>query len=98
MGRWKLHVSRYNSIVWTPDPAGGRMNLPLPAPELYDLESDPGESSDVAEDNPEIVAQIRTRMEEMLLTFPENVISTWRDTMRTPVEATQSGALPVRKI
>ena len=98
MGRWKLHVSRCNSIVWTPDPPGGRMNLPLPRPELYDLESDPGESSDVAEDNPEIVARIQTRMEEMLLTFPENVIAAWRDTMRTPVEATESGALPVRKI
>jgi len=82
----------------TPDPPGGRMNLPLPRPELYDLESDPEESSDVAEDNPEIVAQIRARMEEMLLTFPENVIAAWRDTMRTPVEATESGALPVRKI
>ena len=72
------------------------MNLPLPQPELYDLESDPGEDTDVAEDNPEIVAQIRTRMEEMLLTFPENIISTWRDTMRIPVEATESGALRER--
>jgi arylsulfatase len=98
MGPWKLHVSRQNSFAWTPDPPGGRMNLPLPRPELYDLESDPEESSDVAEDNPEIVAQIRARMEEMLLTFPENVIAAWRDTMRTPVEATESGALPVRKI
>jgi len=34
----------------------------------------------------------------MLLTFPEDVIAAWRDTMRTPVEATESGALPVRKI
>jgi arylsulfatase len=98
MGPWKLHASRYNSFAWTLDPPGGRMNLPLPRPELYDLESDPEESSDVAEDNPEIVAQIRARMEEMLLTFPENVIAAWRDTMRTPVEATESGALPVRKI
>lgn len=98
MGPWKLHVSRQNSFAWAPDPPGGRMNLPLPRPELYDLESDPEESSDVAEDNPEIVAQIRARMEEMLLTFPENVIAAWRDTMRTPVEATESGALPVRKI
>jgi arylsulfatase len=98
MGPWKLHVSRYNSFAWTLDPPGGRMNLPLPRPELYDLESDPEESSDVAEDNPEIVARIRARMEQMLLTFPEDVIAAWRDTMRTPVEATESGALPVRKI
>ena len=77
-----------------PDP--GCSNLPLPRPELYDLEADPEESSDVAEDNPEIVAQLRARIEEMLVRFPEEVVTGFRNTMSTPVEATESGALPVR--
>ena len=48
MGEWKLHVSRYNDFAFNPDPPGGRINLPLPTPELYNLELDPDESYDVA--------------------------------------------------
>ena len=94
-GRWKLHLTRYNCYPWVPDPPGGKLNLPLPRPELYDLENDPEESSDVAEDNPDVVAQIRSRVEEMLLAFPDDVRSAWRGTMSLPVEDTESGALPV---
>ncbi len=97
LGRWKLHVSRYNSVAWTPDPPAGRLNLPLAAPELYDLEADPSESYDVADDNPEIVAQIRGRIENLLPTFPDQVRAAWQDTMRTQVDSTPEGALPVRR-
>src|SRR5438094_1670239 len=41
LGRWKLHVARYNSDAYGPSPAGGRMNLPLANPELYDIDDDP---------------------------------------------------------
>ena len=58
LGRWKLHVSRYNSFAWTPDPPGGRLNLPLPYPELYDVVADPSESCDVASDFPDVVADM----------------------------------------
>jgi arylsulfatase len=40
LGRWKLHMTRYNTKAWSPLPAGGRVNLPLPVPELYDVVSD----------------------------------------------------------
>jgi arylsulfatase A-like enzyme len=46
--QWKLHVARYNSAVYAAAPAGGRVSLPLPAPELYNLGLDPDESFDVA--------------------------------------------------
>ena len=95
LGRWKLHVSRYNSVAWTPDPPGGRLNLPL-RPELYDLEADPEESYDIAASNPKVVGDIRARMEASLASFPDQVRSAWFDTMRTPVDDTPSGALPVR--
>ncbi len=97
LGRWKLHVSRYNSVVWTPDPPGGRLNLPLSKPELYDLEADPEESYDVSGCNPQVVADIRARMEASLASFPDPVRNAWLDTMRTPVDDTPVGALPVRR-
>jgi arylsulfatase A len=96
LGRWKLHVSRYNIAPWLPEVVGGRINLPLPKPELYDLEADPTESYDVASINPQIVARIRSRMEDMLQSFPEQVKKAWEDTQSIKVENTPSGALPVR--
>lgn len=92
MGRWKLHVSRYDVPAWT---AGNRTNLPLPQPELYDLEAGPEESYDSAGDFPEVVADIRLRIANKLLTLPPAVTSAWRDTMARKVEDTPAGALPV---
>jgi arylsulfatase len=94
-GKWKLHVARYNSQAFEPGPPEGRMNLPLRRPELYDLENDPEEGYDAAVDNPAVVAKIRTRINEMLQTFPDQVRSVWRDTMTTPVMDTPADALPV---
>jgi arylsulfatase A len=96
-GPWKLHVSRYNCLIWAPEPAGGRFNLPLPRPELYDLDADPGESYDVAAGNPQIVCEIRERMEQLLSTFPSQVWAAWQDTMQRQVEDTPAGALPIQK-
>lgn len=97
LGRWKLHVSRHNTPPWTPEPKAGCMNLPLPRPELYDLEAGPDESYDVAADNPQIVADIRARMEALIATFPDQVTTAWRYTTGLAVEDTPSGAWPVWK-
>jgi arylsulfatase A-like enzyme len=97
LGQWKLHVSRYNSVAWTPAPAGGRLNLPLLAPELYDLAADSQESCDVATIYPEIVADIRARLDRVLGGFPADVGDAWRDTMSREVDETPSGALPQLK-
>jgi arylsulfatase A-like enzyme len=97
LGRWKLHMTRYSRQAWNPDPPGGRTNLPLPRQELYDMATDPGENYDVSLDNPEVVADIRRRVEDMIVTFPEPVGTLWRDTMRRQVEYTPPGALPVER-
>jgi len=94
-GKWKLHVARNNTPPWSPMPVVGGMNLPLSSPELYDLEADPCESSDCANDNPDVVAQIRSRMAQMLPTFPAEVQSAWNFTMSRRVEYAPSGALPM---
>jgi arylsulfatase A-like enzyme len=96
-GRWKLHLSRYNSVAWTPIPQGGRLNLPLPRPELYDLADDPTESYDAAARYPDVVAQIRERIDALLPALPHDVGANWAETMRTAVEDTPSGALPIRR-
>ncbi len=93
-GKWKLHVSRYNSASWGPDPPGGRMNLPLLQPELYNVEMDPEESYDLAGDHPDIVASIRSQMAAAIPTFPAQVQNAWNATINQPVQATWDGALP----
>lgn len=92
MGQWKLHVSRYDTAPWLP---GNRVNLPLPHPELYDVDADPQESYDCAPENPQVVAEIRARMETMLPGFPSAVMTMWRDTMNRHVEETPAAAPPV---
>ena len=49
-GRWKLHVYK--------NP--GRHGGDGPVEELYDLEADVGETSDVAAEHPEVVARLRS--------------------------------------
>ncbi|MBL8176341.1 MAG: sulfatase [Bryobacterales bacterium] len=72
-GKYKLHIARYNSAVYSPPPASGRVNLPLPAPELYDLSQDPDESYDIAPENPQIVKELRAHIERLIEGFPEPI-------------------------
>ncbi len=79
-GNYKLHVSRYNSQVYSPPPAAGRMNLPLPKPELYDLSLDPNESYDIAPEHPEIVGELLATLEAKINWFPEEVKNAYATT------------------
>ena len=93
-GQWKLHFARFNSFVYGPAPAGGRLNLPLAHPELYNLVDDSQESYDVAAGNPEVVKDILARVERQLATFPEEVQKAWTATQARKVTPTPVGALP----
>ena len=94
LGPWKLHVARYNTFPWSPDPPGGRQNLRLQSPELYNLEQDPDESYNVAAQNPQIVAEIQGRIQQLLPSFPSDVMNAWQTTMGANVVYTPEGALP----
>jgi arylsulfatase len=76
---WKLHLQRHNSAPYTMAPAAGRQSFVLPHPELYNLESDPDESYDVAAQNPQIVTQIARRVRELMKGFPAEVQKAWAD-------------------
>lgn len=92
--QWKLHVSRYNSFVYGPAPAGGRVNLPLDPPELYDVVRDVDESFDVAAGNPAVVKEIEDRIGRLLAGFPDEVRDAWRETRRRPTVPAEPGRLP----
>ena len=94
LGRWKLHVARWNSQWTSPAPPEGRLNLPLPAPELYDLVNDPDESYNVAPENPKIVADLRARIERLLRGFPDEIRNAWAETKSRRVENTAAGNFP----
>jgi arylsulfatase A len=93
-GPWKLHLSRYNSYAWTEDPKSGRQNLPLPQPELYNIDTDPGEDYDRAPSNPQVVANLKARVERILLSMPDVVRGEWQGTQSRRVQGTPVGALP----
>lgn len=93
-GKWKLHFSRYNTSAYNPAPPGGRVNLKLSPPELYDLELDSQESYDVAAENPGVVAELSGRVARLLETFPEEVRKAWAETQARETLDTPAGALP----
>ena len=92
--QWKLHVARYNTFAYSPAPAGGRINLPLSRPELYDIEHDPTEAYDVAADNPGVVKEILGRIERLIPGFPQPVVTAWARTRERQTADRPAGALP----
>ena len=56
-GRWKLHVAN--------------RDRPLDPPELYDIERDPTETHNLHEQHPEVVARLRTALDEMQKQVPK---------------------------
>lgn len=92
--QWKLHFARYNSSAYSPAPPGGRINLPLAKPELYDLENDPNESYDVAAQHSDIVATITGNVERLIGGFPEEVKTAFAATRSRQVRPSPTGAVP----
>jgi arylsulfatase len=93
-GPWKLHMARGNVPAYTATPAVGFFNLRLLNPELYNLDLDPSEATDVAAQNPSIVASIQQQVAKMLPSLPSQVQSAWSDTQNRPVNPCESGQYP----
>jgi hypothetical protein len=66
----------------------------LANPELYNLENDPAETTDVAASYPDVVASITARVQALLLTFPSTVQSVWQNTMSQAPVYCPSGGWP----
>jgi arylsulfatase len=96
-GPWKLHLSRFNVPAFCPAPAEGRLNLPLPWPELYDVVADADEGHDRFNRNGAIVHDIRSRAEAILQTFPADIQDAWSRTLAMRVQGTPAGCFPIRQ-
>ena len=92
--QWKMHVSRYNSIAYSPAPAAGRLNIALNTPELYDIVTDPDESYDVAPKHPEVVRDLLTKVEAAVATFPDEVKRAYAEAQGLRSPRSNPGALP----
>jgi arylsulfatase len=97
VGPWKLHLSRYNVPAFVPVMVRSRSNLRLPRPELYNLLEDAEESYDRAPRNQALVASIQASIDQMIRTFPQDVINAYQETMKRKVEDTPAAALPVEQ-
>lgn len=92
---WKLHIARHNTAAYTPEPNGGRHSYILPRPELYNLATDPDESYDVASENQQIVMQMKTKIIEMMKSFPLEVQRAYAESLARKTDpATPTGAYP----
>jgi arylsulfatase len=91
---WKLHLSRYNVVRYAVEPRPTPVNCLLRPPELYNLALDPGESYDVAPENPQVVQEITRRFERVLATMPEQVQKAFKDTQSAKCAHLPAGAPP----
>ena len=94
-GPWKLHLARYNTPAYTPEPKVGLFNLRLINPELYNIDADPEEADDVSNEHPDIVANIQAGVAQMLPGLPSQVQAAWHDTQNRAVYPNTPGAWPV---
>ena len=95
LGPWKLHLARYNVPVFLPEPVGGRINLPLPQPELYNVVEDVEEGYNRASKNMGVVAEIRARVERLIVTFPLEISAAYEETKKRKVQPTPENAPPI---
>lgn len=72
LGRWKLHVARWNYPRYTAS-TGEQRNMLLARPELYDLSVDSGESYDMAADRQDLVIELKSKIAAALRGFPEEI-------------------------
>jgi arylsulfatase A-like enzyme len=92
-GKWKLHLARHNIEPYQPAPPRGVVNLPLAAPELYDLVNDPDESYDVAPENRDVVERILARIQPLMEGMPEPVRQARAETLRRRSQPSPAGAV-----
>jgi arylsulfatase A-like enzyme len=72
LGRWKIHVARWNVQRYQAG-AANQVNQAVNPPELYDMSIDPGESYNLAANHPDVVKDLKQRLVERLRTFPEEI-------------------------
>jgi len=75
-GPFKLRIAQTDGQSYINDQSGSR-NYLLPRPELYNLETDPAESYDIARQYPEVVENIMNDIEHLIATFPPAIVEAY---------------------
>lgn len=94
-GKWKVRVAQWTKETYMLGRDAGE-NLALEKPELYDLESDPGESYNVADRYPEIVHAITATLDRQIATFPEDVVNAYDQMKGHPAHVSTPAGSPAR--
>jgi arylsulfatase A len=88
MGRWKLHFPHsYRTLAGKPGGTGGQ---PVPYEQgkielsLFDLEVDPGETTDIAHEHPDIVAEIQALADQMRADLGDSLTKQQGSGLREP--------------
>ncbi len=78
-GDWKLRVAQGTGgeIYLNDRTTQSKESAWLQNPELYNLALDPAESYDVAKSHPETVAALMRDLEELMPSFPANVVDAY---------------------
>jgi arylsulfatase len=81
VGRWKVHVARWNIPRYTAA-SSQQKNLTLKNAELFDMTVDPGENFNIADRHPDVLQDLRARIATALTTFPEEIQRANADLMK----------------
>ncbi|MGC9198948.1 MAG: sulfatase family protein [Acidobacteriaceae bacterium] len=95
---WKLRFAQYANAPYVLGNPGGP-NFWLTKPELYNLEDDPGESYDVADEHSEMVKEILAEVDGCVPSFPQHVVEVYEELKKNPDSATTpagAGPRPVK--
>lgn len=95
LGKWKMHFARLTKDPWTYLPGASIETLRLWRPELFNLESDPGENYDLFDSNLEIADLILKATVSAVETLPKPYQEIWGAMLATEVDRHPSGARPV---
>lgn len=104
-GRWKLHLPhKYRSLEGRPGGRGGipsKYNYGLSTPlALYDLIADPGERTDVSDQNPEVLARMLAHADDLRTRLGDNLTKTKGSEQRAhgkPVPKVSAGGEILRR-
>lgn len=94
-GKWKVRIAQWTKETYMLGRDAGE-NLRLVRPELYDLDSDPGESYNVADKHPEIVKVTIAELDRQIATFPGQVIDAYNAMKSDSASATTPAGSPAR--
>lgn len=98
-GKWKLELARsYRSLNGRPGGKNGRPvpyeQLKIPQPELFDLDTDPGQHHDIASEHPDVLKKLMAAADRMRAQLGDDLTQQTGNERRTPGRSTSRDVFP----